>query len=75
MRTARSLLSGRSVSFRDPIFTIIIGTGEGHLSTKIDRYAGHLTIYLNTRGLPEGMLATGIDRHIYVEYRDHFLPA
>ena len=47
--------------------TIIEGTGgAGHLPTKIARRAGHLTNFFKCpRGLPGGMLAAGIDSHIF----------
>ena len=48
---------------------IIVGTGAGHLPTKIARRAEHLNIFSNARGLPGPfsrvqMLAAGIDSHI-----------
>ena len=49
--------------------TIIVGTGAGHLQTKIARGVGHFNNFFKrpgyARGLPGGgMLAVGIDSHI-----------
>ena len=39
--------------------TVIIGTGAGHLSTKVARRAGHLTNFFPMPGVCPGPVCTG----------------